>query len=67
MRTAGNSLPTASQPGEMLTRWAKLVPAPEFDYAYSWGSQRSDITLESSMELKEAFAIHNGTGSVGAR
>ena len=60
-------LPTASQLGEMLARWAKLSRPLEFDYAYSWGSQKSDIALESSKELREAFAIHNGTGSVGAR
>ena len=60
------TLPTARQLSEMLTRWAQLVPSPEFDYAYSWGSQRSDLALESSSELKEAFAIHNGTASVDA-
>jgi hypothetical protein len=59
-------LPTTKQLREMLARWAELVPAPKFDYAYSWGSQKSDSALESSTELKEAFAIHNGTASVGA-
>jgi hypothetical protein len=60
------NLPTARQLSVMLARWAELVPTPEFDYAYSWGSQRSDLALESSKELKEVFAIHNGAAGGGA-
>jgi hypothetical protein len=43
----------------MLERWNKLIPAPVFDYAYSWGSQRSDVSLADSADLKAMFGRHN--------
>lgn len=52
-------LPTSSEMQVMLERWDKLVPAPVFDYAYSWGSQRSDVSLAASTDLKTVFAQHN--------
>jgi hypothetical protein len=60
------TMPTTRQLSEMLARWRALISTPEFDYAYSWGSQRSDLALEGSKELQEAFSIHNGTASVDA-
>jgi len=32
-------LPTAAQLRTMLARWRALIPAPLFDFAYSWGVQ----------------------------
>lgn len=52
-------LPTATQMREMLTHWGTLLPAPVFDFAYSWGSQRGDDALERSPELQEVFSSHN--------
>lgn len=33
-------LPTSAELRTILGRWDKLVPAPAFDYAYSWDNQR---------------------------
>jgi hypothetical protein len=44
----------------MLERWGRLVPAPVFDFVYSWGSQNGDEALENSPDLQAAFARHNG-------
>jgi hypothetical protein len=52
-------LPTSSEMQVMLERWNKLIPAPVFDYAYSWGSQRSDVSLADSADLKAVFGQHN--------
>ncbi len=52
-------LPSASQMQEMLDRWGRIIPAPELDFAYSWGSQRSDEALEGSPDLQRVFAAHN--------
>jgi hypothetical protein len=52
-------LPTPSELQVMLERWNKLIPSPVFDYAYSWGSQRSDVSLVDSPDLKAVFAQHN--------
>jgi hypothetical protein len=46
----------------MLERWNKLIPAPVFDYAYSWGSQRSDVSLADSSDLKAVFGQRNHGG-----
>ena len=43
----------------MLALWRKHVVAPEFDFTYSWGSQRSDVALESQLDLQEVFLAHN--------
>jgi hypothetical protein len=53
------NMPTISQMHEMLANWGRLIESPEFDFAYSWGSQRSDKALEDSRELKEAFLSRN--------
>jgi hypothetical protein len=52
-------LPTASQEDQILARWAAVVPAPEFDYAYSWGSQNGDVALGQSPALQAVFAAKN--------
>jgi hypothetical protein len=52
-------LPTVGQEREILARWGALVPTAEFDYAYSWGSQRGDVALDSSFDLQTVFSRHN--------
>ena len=52
-------LPSYSEMLSMLERWDKFVPTPVFDYAYSWGSQRSDESLAASLELQSAFIHRN--------
>ncbi|TIQ61226.1 MAG: calcium-binding protein, partial [Mesorhizobium sp.] len=44
-------MPTADQLQTMMDHWNELVPSPEFDFAYAWGSQEGDVALESSPEL----------------
>ncbi len=55
-------MPSAAQSLTMLTRWRDLVPAPAFDYAYSWGAQRGDRALEDEPELLRVFSDHNAGG-----
>ncbi len=52
-------LPSVGQMRKMLDRWDAFAPAPVFDYAYSWGSQKGDAALESAPDLQEVFARHN--------
>lgn len=52
-------LPTFSEMESMLERWQKFVPKPVFDYAFSWGPQRADQSLASSLELQRVFMRHN--------
>ncbi|MBO0756509.1 MAG: hypothetical protein J2P54_11650, partial [Bradyrhizobiaceae bacterium] len=52
-------LPSVEQMQQMLKRWGTFVPAPMFDYAYSWGSQKADDALERSPDLQAVFARHN--------
>jgi hypothetical protein len=52
-------LPTPAQERQMLTLWAAVVPHPQFDYAYSWGSQRGDTPLSQSPALQAVFAEKN--------
>lgn len=54
-------LPTAAQERQMLARWAAVVPRPQFDYAYSWGSQNADTALGQSPALQAVFAQKNGS------
>ncbi len=53
------SLPTAGQATAILARWKEHVAAPAFDAVYSWGSQRSDVALESEPDLQAVFSAHN--------
>jgi hypothetical protein len=56
-------MPTAAQEQQMLAHWAALIPNPAFDYAYAWGSQNGDQSLESSQALQSVFLQHNTSGS----
>jgi hypothetical protein len=53
-------LPTADQESEILLTWGSIVPAPVFDYAYSWGSQNGDVALGTTPSLQSVFKRHNG-------
>ena len=53
-------LPTAKQEAEILSMWGSSVPAPVFDYAYSWGVQLGDHALSGSPSLQSIFLAHNG-------
>ena len=57
------TMPTSAQLKEMLARWGALIGKPQFDFAYSWGSQRSDLALEGSEELQQTVSFHNRTSS----
>lgn len=53
-------MPTADQLTSILAQWAKLIPAPVFDFAYSWGSQRGDTALANGPAgPRSALAGHN--------
>lgn len=52
-------LPTVEQTQGMLARWRRHIVAPAFDFAYSWGSQRSDSALASERDLQDVFLAHN--------
>ena len=52
-------MPTAAQENQLLAAWAAVVPAPLFDYAYSWGPQNGDTALSQSPALKAVFAAKN--------
>jgi hypothetical protein len=54
-------LPTPDQERQILARWRALVKAPILDMAYSWGSQEADAALESAVDLKQVFSLHNKT------
>lgn len=53
------ALPTANQLHQILARWDALIPAPVFDFAYSWGSQNGHSALASSPELQAVFLRRN--------
>jgi hypothetical protein len=55
----GYRLPTEIELRRMLEVWRETIPAPVFDYAYSWGSQKSDFSLASSGALREVFRRRN--------
>lgn len=55
----GYRLPSSAEMEAMLERWNRFVPTPVFDFAYSWGVQRSDDSLVGSIELQAVFARHN--------
>jgi RecA/RadA recombinase len=52
-------MPSPRQAAEMLQRWSDLVPAPAFDFAYSWGAQRHDRSLATDPGLRKVFGRHN--------
>jgi hypothetical protein len=50
------------EPAEMeriIAEWRRFAPAPAFDFAYSWGSQRADAALSMSAGLQGVFKRHN--------
>lgn len=52
-------LPTVNQERQILTTWTAVIPHPQFDYAYSWGSQKGDTGLGQSHALRAVFAEKN--------
>jgi hypothetical protein len=52
-------LPTAAQERQLLADWAVVVPDPKFDYAYSWGQQKGDMSLSQSSALRALFTERN--------
>jgi hypothetical protein len=53
-------LPTVGEEEEILAGWGALVPVAVFDFAYSWGSQRGDVALDSATNLQTVFSRYNG-------
>ena len=53
-------LPTAAEESAILATWGSLVPAPVFDYAYSWGTQNGDQPMSGSPSLQSVFLARNG-------
>jgi hypothetical protein len=51
------SPPSATQLQAILTEWAKVVPSPVLDYAYSWGCQGGSLTscLSGSTAWQDVF------------
>jgi hypothetical protein len=54
-------LPTPAEALQGLASWASLVPNPAFDYAYAWGAQQSDTSLQGSTTLQALFSAHNNS------
>jgi hypothetical protein len=53
-------MPRPRQARTLLRRWATLLPHPVFDFAYSWGQQQNDRSLETaSRAVKRVYAAHN--------
>jgi hypothetical protein len=59
-------LPTAAQEQQILTTWGSVIPAPAFDYAYSWGAQNGDTAISTDPALQAVFAAHNAAGTMTA-
>lgn len=57
------AVPTPAQEQTILDTWAGLVPTPQFDYAYSYGVQNSDMALVNLPSLQPVMAQHNGGAS----
>ena len=56
-------LPNTEQIRGIWSSWGALIDAPEFDFAYSWGAQKSDIALEGSRALRDTFRARNSIQS----
>jgi hypothetical protein len=54
-------MPTPSQLQSILAEWAKLIPAPVFDYSYSWGCQGGSLSacLQSTSADQPVIHSHN--------
>ncbi len=57
------AVPSPTQEQSILNTWASVVPDPVFDYAYSWGSQNGDTSLQSLVDLQSVFEAHNAGGA----
>jgi hypothetical protein len=55
----GYRLPDAGELRRILELWREKIPHPAFDYAYSWGTQKSDKALATSIPLLDVFRRHN--------
>jgi hypothetical protein len=57
-------MPTPSQLQSILAEWAKLIPAPVFDYSYSWGCQGGSLSacLQSTSADQPVIQAHNASG-----
>lgn len=60
------TLPTPGEEQQLLATWASVLPAPLFDYAYSWGQQKGDTSLSMSPGLQQVFAAHNALSASAA-
>lgn len=58
-------LPTPEQFSEILARWREFLPAPVFDYTYSWGVQEGHEALETTPHLRAAILEHNEREPLG--
>ena len=56
-------MPTPAEESEILTTWGQVVPAPAFDYAYSWGVQDADTALTDSPGDQAVLLAHNTAAS----
>lgn len=52
-------LPTQAQEQQILTMWGMFLPTPAWDYAYSWGSQLGDQSIETTPYLQQIFTQKN--------
>lgn len=61
-------MPTADQMRSIIDQWAKVIPAPLFDFTYSWGSQRADLALaDAPVGVRAVLAAHNAGHCRGPR
>jgi hypothetical protein len=51
--------PSPAEEIEIISQWRALIPNPVLDMAYSWGTQREDISLHDVPSLIEVFATYN--------
>lgn len=56
-------LPDAAQMKAMLDRWHSLLPAPVFDYAYTWGQQSGSRALSDTPQLQALLVEYRRSGT----
>jgi hypothetical protein len=56
----GYRLPDPAELRRILDLWRERIAHPVFDYAYSWGTQKSDKALATSAPLLDVLKRHNG-------
>jgi hypothetical protein len=52
-------MPSPAEEAQIIRQWRELVPNPVIDMAYSWGTQREDLSLHEAAALKALFWIYN--------